>query len=171
MKNLIFIFTIVLFTNYSIGQIIHQDTSKTSYNFYSGILTEKAFDSGTYVYATSNYNSYIEFALPYFGRSNAIYRVEKLLNGEIFIITKTYLTKGKSVATCFLAIDSIVADKIKMKKKGLNYLKKNRVYEDMKAEDSMIFYYISMYIMKHKIQSNFLNFNPKSLVAWLKIKN
>lgn len=170
MKNLIFIFTIILFSNYSIGQITYRDTSKANYFFYSGILTEKALDSGTYIYAVSNYNSFIEFSLPYFGKYNAKYRVEKLLNGEIFIVTKTYLTNGKSVSTCFLALDSTLIDKIKIKK-SFNYLKENRVYEDMKVEDSMILYYISIYIMKHKLENNFLNFNPKSFVAWLKIKN
>ena len=171
MKNWVSVFAFILFSNISIAQVKHGDTCKSNCNFYSGILTEYALDSGTYIYANSNYHSYIEFTLPYFGRGNAKYRVEKLFNDETFIVTKTYLTNNKLSATCFLAVDFSIIEKIKTKKKALKYLEENRIYENVRSNESLIFYYISLYITKHNLGSNFLNFNPKSFVAWLKIKN
>ena len=170
MRKSIFILTILSFTVPSIGQIKDQDKCKEVFDCYRGRLEETFFDSAYFSYTISNDYSYIEFELPHFGRSNAKYRVEKLSSGDVFIVTKTYLY-SKSAQECFLAIDSTMGEKINMKKKGLQYLKREKVYLSMKSDESIILYYMSKYIDKYNLRSNFLNFNPKSFVAWLKVKS
>ena len=167
MKILLFTFAILLFSNASVGQV-YRDTCDNGYIFHSGILAEKALDSGTYSYGVSDQYCYIEFVLPFFGESNAIYRVERVSKGDVYLVTKTYLTNEKSNATCFLAINAGMAEKWKKLKK--KYLKKSKIYEDIITNESIIFDYISRYISKHGLQNYFLNFDFSSFVAWLKIK-
>jgi hypothetical protein len=160
MKALYCFFLMLLIPFITLSQVTGQDSCKKNYFCYSGRLSEKLFDSGSYIYVIADSFSYMEFSLPYFGRDNAKYRIEKRSTNDVFIVTKTYLY-AKSPSNFFLAIDSTKAKESKITKK--------RYYSDMRGDELIILYFFSKYIDKHGLQKYFFNFTPKSFVAWLKM--
>jgi hypothetical protein len=171
MKHIVFIFITFVFYKSILGQnIAYQNSCDTNCKFFQGRLTDKILDSGTYVYAVSKHYSFIEFTSFRKGIMMVKYRVEKLSNPHVFIITKTYSRDSDSTATYFLAIDSNMFNNIKMKKQYSKDLNNKNICLELSLVDSIIVSLFSKFIIEHKLETEYLYFKPRSFVAWLKIK-
>ncbi len=170
MSHLILGFIGLLFTvPISAQSVLPQGESDINCKFYQGRLVNKILDSGTYIYATSAHYSFIEFASYSAGRMRVKYRLEKLSSRSAYIVTKTYSRETDSNQTFFLAVDSGMLKKLTAKKKHYKYLKDSNICIDVHLEESLILSLMSKFILEHGLQGDYINFNPKSFVAWLRI--
>jgi hypothetical protein len=170
MKHIFFISMIFGFCNPILGQNIpYQNSPDTNFKFFQGRLANKILDSGTYIYATSQHCSFIEFTSFRKGIMMVKYRVEMLFNPHVFVVTKTYARNSDSIATYFLAIDSNMFNAINIKKEHFKEFTNKNIYWELNLEDSVILSLFSKFIKEHNLQTEYFYFKPRSFVAWLRI--
>lgn len=172
MKHTLFVFLTFIFSNSISGQnAVYQDSSVGDYKFYKGKLPESIADKATYIYFISKYTSFIEFSAVTWGSLVTKYRVETQSNGQTYVVTKTVENILSSSATTFTAIDSTIFNALKFNEKYSQYLKDQNVCTEVNRKEPIFIGYFSSFIIQHKLQNQFPNFNPGLFVAWLKIKN
>ncbi|MGZ8536914.1 MAG: hypothetical protein ACXWV9_01565 [Flavisolibacter sp.] len=172
MKHIAFIFFAFIFYKPILSQnIVNSDSCDTNSKFYQGTFDENILESGKYIYTISKHYSFIEITFTEWKSIHIKYRVEKLLNGQIFSVTKTSSNDyNSSNSKAYNAIDSTTFNTTKKTKKYFNYLKKEKICEELTERDLEILHIFSRLIIKHNLQTEFSNFQPKLFVAWLKVK-
>jgi len=76
-----------------------------------------------------------------------------------------------STPICYIAIDSTMVSKIKKEKRVFKDLNDEKIYREFREPESTILSLFSKIIIQHNLQTEYFNYEPKSFVAWLKVKN
>ena len=76
-----------------------------------------------------------------------------------------------STPSYYIAIDSIMDSEIKKGEKGFADLNNEKICVDLRYPEPMILSLFLKLIIRHNLQSEYLRYDPKSVVVWLKIKS
>ena len=113
MKHIVCIFFGFAVYNPILSQeIVNNDSCDKNFKFYQGTFENNVVESGKYIYTISKHYSFIEISTTTWKSIHIKYRVEKLLNGQIFSVSKTLSNDDNiSNSKAYNAIDSTTFSK------------------------------------------------------------
>lgn len=173
MKKIIFFFVIITNLKSVFSQsVISKDSSIGTYKINEGEISSNLFETGysNYKLVVSDLISYIEISTVYWKTIKVIYRLEKNSNNKSFYFTKTLLRKQDSTLISYVAIGSNVANRIVRRKRAVNDSYDDNIYKDLSSTEILILPLFLRIIRLHNLQIEYLNYEPKLFVAWLKMQ-